>query len=190
VIPVGAMKSLAANTKPVVSATHWWTPPQRLVREEVETRSAAHVGHRRSVSATSGTRQRFSPIVWPEKTEAAVRAQSSVGRATSARKKEMQNSVQQVRNLLGAFAIEGKPPSGSVLLVDDVVDSGWTLTLLAVMFAATRQRTGLPICAGPKPRRAEAEVWSSAFRRPGLGFERQCESEDRLKAELQTCERA
>src|SRR5204862_212491 len=51
--------------------------------------------------------------------------------------KEMQNSVQQVRNLLGAFAIEGKPPSGPVLLVDDVVDSGWTLTLLAVML---RQR--------------------------------------------------
>ena len=47
--------------------------------------------------------------------------------------KEMQNSVQQVRNLLGAFAIEGKPPTGPVLLVDDVVDSGWTLTLLAVM---------------------------------------------------------
>ena len=42
-------------------------------------------------------------------------------------------SVQQVRNLLGAFAIEGKPPTGPVLLVDDVVDSGWTLTLLAVM---------------------------------------------------------
>ena len=47
--------------------------------------------------------------------------------------KEMQNSVQQVRNLLGAFAVEGKPPTGPVLLVDDVVDSGWTLTLLSVM---------------------------------------------------------
>ncbi len=47
--------------------------------------------------------------------------------------KEMQNSIQQVRNLLGAFAIEGKLLKGPVLLVDDVVDSGWTLTLLAVM---------------------------------------------------------
>lgn len=47
--------------------------------------------------------------------------------------KEMQNSVQQVRNLLGAFAVEGAVPRGPMLLVDDVVDSGWTLTLLAVM---------------------------------------------------------
>ena len=47
--------------------------------------------------------------------------------------KEMQNSVQQVRNLLGAFAVNGAVPRGPVLLVDDVVDSGWTLTLLAVM---------------------------------------------------------
>lgn len=51
--------------------------------------------------------------------------------------KEMQNSVQQARNLLGAFAITGNLPSGAVLLVDDVVDSGWTLTLLSVML---RQR--------------------------------------------------
>jgi len=47
--------------------------------------------------------------------------------------KEMQNSFQQVRNLLGAFAVEGTVPRGPVLLLDDVVDSGWTLTLLAVM---------------------------------------------------------
>jgi ATP-dependent DNA helicase RecQ len=47
--------------------------------------------------------------------------------------KEMQNSVQQVRNLLGAFAVDGPVPSGPALLVDDVVDSGWTLTLLAAM---------------------------------------------------------
>jgi ATP-dependent DNA helicase RecQ len=47
--------------------------------------------------------------------------------------KEMQNSVQQVRNLLGAFILAGAVPPGPLLLVDDVVDSGWTLTLLAVM---------------------------------------------------------
>lgn len=47
--------------------------------------------------------------------------------------KEMQNSVHQVRNLLGAFAVGDAVPRGPVLLVDDVVDSGWTLTLLAVM---------------------------------------------------------
>jgi ATP-dependent DNA helicase RecQ len=56
--------------------------------------------------------------------------------------KEMQNSVQQVRNLLGAFEVKGKPPAGPVLLVDDVVDSGWTLTLLAVLL---RQRGSGPV---------------------------------------------
>lgn len=56
--------------------------------------------------------------------------------------KEMQNSVQQVRNLLGAFAVEGAPQPGPVLLVDDVVDSGWTLTLLAVLL---RQRGSGPV---------------------------------------------
>ena len=56
--------------------------------------------------------------------------------------KEMQNSAQQVRNLLGAFAIEDAPPPGAVLLVDDVVDSGWTLTLLTVLL---RQRGSGPV---------------------------------------------
>ncbi len=47
--------------------------------------------------------------------------------------KEMQNSVTQLRNLLGAFAVNGETPPGPVLLVDDLVDSGWTLTVLAVL---------------------------------------------------------
>jgi ATP-dependent DNA helicase RecQ len=73
--------------------------------------------------------------------------------------KEMRNGVQQLRNVLDAFDVAGeKPdgivqsaawsaarllghvgeiPNGPVLLVDDVVDSGWTLTLLAVLL---RQR--------------------------------------------------
>jgi ATP-dependent DNA helicase RecQ len=55
--------------------------------------------------------------------------------------KEMQNSAMQVRNLLKAFdvvAVPGAPqgfkiPTGPVLLVDDVVDSRWTLTWAAVL---------------------------------------------------------
>jgi len=71
--------------------------------------------------------------------------------------KEMQSVALQLRNLLGAFDVArekpsglvqqavwgaerlvghvgpGPIPSGPVLLIDDVVDSGWTLTLLAVM---------------------------------------------------------
>jgi ATP-dependent DNA helicase RecQ len=47
----------------------------------------------------------------------------------TAEQKLMQNSVQQARNILGAFRIEGLCPGGPVLLVDDVVDSRWTLTV-------------------------------------------------------------
>ena len=80
--------------------------------------------------------------------------------------KEMRNNVQQLRNLLGAFEVASERPGGvirqamwnaarllgsneptvlavgPVLLVDDVVDSGWTLTLLAVML---RQRGSGPV---------------------------------------------
>lgn len=55
--------------------------------------------------------------------------------------KEMQNSAMQLRNLLKAFDVvpvpgaskDSKIPSGPVLLVDDVVDSRWTLTWAAVL---------------------------------------------------------
>jgi ATP-dependent DNA helicase RecQ len=45
---------------------------------------------------------------------------------------EMENSAQQVRNVLGAFAIGESVPSSPVLLVDDLVDSRWTLTAVGV----------------------------------------------------------
>ena len=54
-------------------------------------------------------------------------------RRTTPEQKEMQNSVQQVRNLLGAFDIVEPVPPGPVLLVDDVTDSGWTLTILGLL---------------------------------------------------------
>lgn len=55
--------------------------------------------------------------------------------------KEMQNSSMQLRNLLKTFevvatrngALDSELPSGPVLLVDDVVDSRWTLTWAAVL---------------------------------------------------------
>jgi len=43
--------------------------------------------------------------------------------------KTMQNSTQQARNVDGALAIIGVVPPGPVLLVDDMVDSRWTLTV-------------------------------------------------------------
>lgn len=46
--------------------------------------------------------------------------------------KTMENSAQQARNIDGSLALNGQPvPTGPVLLVDDMVDSGWTLTVSA-----------------------------------------------------------
>jgi ATP-dependent DNA helicase RecQ len=46
--------------------------------------------------------------------------------------KTMANSIQHARNIDGSLALNGRPvPQGSVLLVDDMVDSRWTLTVSA-----------------------------------------------------------
>lgn len=47
--------------------------------------------------------------------------------------KEQQNRFHQCQNLDGVFAIQGSIPNGPVLLVDDVTDSGWTLTIVAAL---------------------------------------------------------
>jgi ATP-dependent DNA helicase RecQ len=43
----------------------------------------------------------------------------------------MQNSAQQVRNVWEAFEVSGEVPDGPVFLIDDLVDSKWTLTVVA-----------------------------------------------------------
>ena len=49
-----------------------------------------------------------------------------------AEQKSMANSVQQARNVDGSLALSLEPlPGGPVLLVDDMVDSRWTLTVAA-----------------------------------------------------------
>jgi len=48
--------------------------------------------------------------------------------------KGQQNRFHQCRNLDGVFSINEALPSGPVLLVDDIVDSAWTLTVLAALF--------------------------------------------------------
>jgi ATP-dependent DNA helicase RecQ len=42
--------------------------------------------------------------------------------------KAQQNSAHQQKNIAGAFTVVGEVPPTPVLLVDDVVDSGWTMT--------------------------------------------------------------
>lgn len=47
--------------------------------------------------------------------------------------KAQQNGYYRCRNLDGVFDIKIPVPEGPVLLVDDVVDSGWTLTVIAAL---------------------------------------------------------
>ena len=47
--------------------------------------------------------------------------------------KNQQNSFHQCKNLDGAFAISEDIPEKPVLLVDDIVDSRWTVTVLAAL---------------------------------------------------------
>jgi ATP-dependent DNA helicase RecQ len=46
---------------------------------------------------------------------------------------EMSNSAQQYANIRDAFAISGPVPDGPVYLLDDFVDSRWTLTVVAAL---------------------------------------------------------
>jgi ATP-dependent DNA helicase RecQ len=43
--------------------------------------------------------------------------------------KTMQNSTMQARNVLGTISVEGDVAAEPVLLVDDIIDSGWTMTM-------------------------------------------------------------
>jgi ATP-dependent DNA helicase RecQ len=45
--------------------------------------------------------------------------------------KTMENSTQQARNIDGSLSLSMPTPQGAVLLVDDMVDSRWTLTVSA-----------------------------------------------------------
>ncbi len=47
--------------------------------------------------------------------------------------KQMENSSQQARNVDGSLRIKGTLPAGAVLLVDDMVDSRWTMTVAAYL---------------------------------------------------------
>ncbi|MDE0346574.1 MAG: hypothetical protein OXI66_12475, partial [Boseongicola sp.] len=67
--------------------------------------------------------------------------------------KLQQNRYHQCRNLDGVFAISGRLPAGPVLLVDDVVDSRWTLSIVSALL----RRAG----SGP--------VWPLALATASLG---------------------
>ena len=54
--------------------------------------------------------------------------------------KTRENSAQQLANVQGAFAVPGPLPEGPVLLVDDMVDSRWTMTYVGSLL----RRAGCP----------------------------------------------
>lgn len=63
-----------------------------------------------------------------------------------ASQKEMQNSWWQARNLDGAFRVApGAAALGPVLLVDDIVDSRWTFTIVAALLRAAGSGPVFPI---------------------------------------------
>lgn len=47
--------------------------------------------------------------------------------------KYQQNRYHQCKNLDGAFAVIGEVPTGPAYLVDDIVDSGWTMTVISAL---------------------------------------------------------
>lgn len=47
--------------------------------------------------------------------------------------KTMQNSNMQLSNIYDSFSLKGSCPSGAVILVDDMVDSRWTFTVIGAM---------------------------------------------------------
>ena len=59
--------------------------------------------------------------------------------------KIQQNRFHQCRNLDGVFAITHPVPQGSVLLVDDIIDSGWTLTVLAALLQQAGSGVVFPV---------------------------------------------
>jgi ATP-dependent DNA helicase RecQ len=66
--------------------------------------------------------------------------------------KTMANSTQQARNIDGSLALNGHPiPHGPVILVDDMVDSRWTLTVSAWLLR----------------RNGSGEVWPMALSQTG-----------------------
>ena len=60
--------------------------------------------------------------------------------------KTMENSFHQATNLDGAFAVDSwEGIAGPVLLVDDMVDSGWTFTVLAALLRQSGSGPVFPV---------------------------------------------
>jgi ATP-dependent DNA helicase RecQ len=66
----------------------------------------------------------------------------------NAAQKLMENSAQQLRNVDDVFGIRGRAPTGPVLLVDDIVDSRWTMTVLGDLLLSSGTGPVFPFAVG------------------------------------------
>lgn len=57
---------------------------------------------------------------------------------SNSQQKEMENSYQQVKNLDGVFTITDQCLDGECLLVDDMIDSRWTITVASALLRQAR----------------------------------------------------
>jgi len=69
--------------------------------------------------------------------------------------KQMQNSVFQSANIEGAFSVSSLSEVGPVLLVDDLVDSGWTLTEVGRVLRRAGVEAVIPVVlSSSRPRKS------------------------------------
>jgi ATP-dependent DNA helicase RecQ len=59
--------------------------------------------------------------------------------------KSQNNRFHQCRNLDGVFTVIDDIPDGPVLLVDDMIDSGWTLTVVAALLRSADSGLVYPV---------------------------------------------
>ncbi len=62
--------------------------------------------------------------------------------------KQMKNPVHQESNVLDAFRLLADPLPGPVFLVDDLVDTKWTLTEVGVLLRAAGSGPVVPLALG------------------------------------------
>ncbi|MCW5946275.1 MAG: RecQ family ATP-dependent DNA helicase [Fimbriimonadales bacterium] len=88
--------------------------------------------------------------------ELGIECQLAVRKITANRpQKEMQNSERQLTNVWGAFETVADIPDGVCLLVDDIVDSGWTLTAIGLKLCEAGAKGVIPFAlATARPRDA------------------------------------
>ena len=83
---------------------------------------------------------------------------SLVRTSDAAEQKLMANSSMQARNVAGTLTTIEKIPAGGVLLIDDIVDSGWTLTLAGWLLRKCKKITS----------RVHRVLWNEMYGRASL----------------------